>query len=690
MDEDEDQLNAEQQHLDETYEAYDTALKLLRARSRTSGIDEFANEALERMREERIRVYAAASGPLYFGRIDDAEGSALYVGRHAVSDKTDRLLAINWRAPSAEPFYTATPQDPKGMSRRRRLDIEERRVLGFVDEELRTGGEGHLTEAIIEDITRQRVGEMRQIISTITPEQYELISEEAPGALVIQGGPGTGKTAVGLHRAAWLLYTNPELGRQGVLVIGPNDTFIRYISQVLPALGEGGVEQRPIGALISRAHRETAESHELAALKGSARMAPLLQRLLWDRVVLPSEDFEIQIGRSAVTVSGAEIRELVLATRERTRSYQAGRERFREQLAGLIASRATDAGRAVHLAQDEVLAAVRKVTGYQRLASKVWPRESAEGLYARLFKNRRRLTGVAGDLLTGEEIATLLGAPKAEKRRDMTPTDVALLDEAHWLVDPDVRRYGHVVIDEAQNLTPMELRMAVRRARGQSLTVLGDLAQRTADAGVSAWNEVLAEAGVTDSAIHELNVSYRVPADFLELAAPLVPSGSGGPRGVRTAPWPAVVVEVGEGVASIAVALARRMATDAGSVGLVVPDRWMEEVRAVLDPGEFADATRGPLGSGINLLDLHVAKGLEFDAVVIVEPAAIYEQRPDGGAGGLYTALTRSTRALAIVHADALPAGLGAAPALERIAEGDAPDRWASLRRPAAVPAARW
>jgi DNA helicase IV len=272
----------------------------------------------------------------------------------------------------------------------------------------------------------------------------------------------------------------------------------------------------------------------------------------------------------------------------------------------------------------------------------------------------------------------------------MTPTDVALLDEAHWLVDPDVRRFGHVVIDEAQNLTPMELRMAVRRAHGQSLTVLGDLAQRTADAGVSAWNEVLAEAGVTDSSIHELNVSYRVPADFLELAASLVPSGSGGPRGVRTAPWPAVVVEAGEGgVASTAVALARRMATDAGSVGLVVPDRCMEAVRAALDPPEFADATRGPLGGGINLLDLHVAKGLEFDAVVVVEPAAIHEQRPDGGPGGLYTALTRSTRALAIVHAEALPAGLGAAPAVERIPEKDAPDRWASLRRSAVLPAAR-
>src|SRR4051794_23535641 len=290
------ELEAEQRHLDETYAAYDTAARLLPTRARTSGVDDYATEALERMRFERIRSYDAASGPLYFGRIDGRDGGALYVGRHAVADEADRLLAINWRAPSARPFYAATPQDPGDVARRRRIDIEERRVLGFVDESLGEG-EDHLTDAIAEDIARQRVGEMRQIVSTITPEQYELIAETSPGALVIQGGPGTGKTAVGLHRAAWLLYTDRDLGRQGVLVVGPNETFIRYIAGVLPALGEGGVEQRPIGALISRAHRDVDESRELAALKGSARMAVVLHRLLWERLALPDEDQAVELGR---------------------------------------------------------------------------------------------------------------------------------------------------------------------------------------------------------------------------------------------------------------------------------------------------------------------------------------------------------------------------------------------------------
>jgi len=660
-------LEEEQKHLDETGAAYDLAFAALVGRKRSQGIDDFANEALEQMRRERIRVYTEASGPLYFGRIDGTDGETLYVGRHAVWSPDNELLSVNWRAPAAEPFYAATAHEPRGVRLRRRLDIEDRTVLGFVDETLTQEGDDHLADAIVEDITRRRVGEMRQIISTITPDQYELISRETEGALVIQGGPGTGKTAVGLHRAAWLLYADPALTRAGVLVVGPNETFIRYIEQVLPALGEGGVEQRPIGALISRAHGDATESRELAALKGSARMAVLLHRLLWERLAVPDEDQSVELGRGRVTLTRDELRELVTDCRERTRSYQGARERFRERLAGLIAARATDGGRATFADHDELLSAVRKTRDYQRLATRIWPRETADGLYARLFKNRKRLSAAAGDLLSPEEITALAGAPRPEGRRDMTPTDVALLDEAHWLVDPDFRRYGHVVIDEAQNLTPMELRMAARRARGQSLTILGDLAQRTAEAGVLAWDAVLAEAGVTRHMVRELDISYRVPDEFLALAAPLVPSASSVPRGIRTAPWPprAVAADIA-GVAEVVVEQAERLAREVGSVGVIAPTALVPAMRDALEPAGFADATRGPLGPAITLLDPHVAKGLEFDAALVVEPAAILAERPDGGPGGLYTALTRSTRALVIVHAEPLPAALADEPALAR------------------------
>jgi len=652
-------LEEEQKHLDETGAAYDLAFAALVGRKRSQGIDDFANEALEQMRRERIRVYTQASGPLYFGRIDGTDGETLYVGRHAVWSPDNELLSVNWRAPAAEPFYAATAHEPRGVRRRRRLDIEERKVLGFVDETLAQEEDDHLTEAIVEDITRQRVGEMRQIISTITPDQYELISRETDGALVIQGGPGTGKTAVGLHRAAWLLYADPALTRAGVLVVGPNETFIRYIEQVLPALGEGGVEQRPIGSLIAQPHGEVDETRELASLKGSARIAVVMERLLWGRLSL--QGGEIPFGRrKIVTVTTEDLREIVDAVRERTFSYEAGRERFRERLAGLIASRALD--RDSLAGQEEAISAVRKTKEYQRMAGRSWPKETPEALVERLFKNRARLAEAAGDLLSDEEIALLLKSSAATRRRDMTPTDVALLDEAHWLIDPSFRRFGHVVVDEAQNLTPMELRMTVRRARGQSLTILGDLSQRTADAGVSSWDAVLDEAGVSTHVVSELRISYRVPSDFLVLAGALLPAGAPAPRGVRHAPFPALAIDTDDLGATTA-RIAARFAEQVGSVGVVVPHALMAEVRARLT--DFVDATGGaPLGSGINLIDLHVAKGLEFDAVVVVEPEAILAERPDGGVGGLYTALTRSTRALGIVHSRPLPEAIANASVL--------------------------
>ena len=372
-----EELEEEQQHLDETCAAFDVAFAALTGRRGYRGDDDYANEALEAMRRERIRVYTEASGPLYFGRVDRTDGETLYVGRHAIHSPTNDLLAINWRAPAAEPFYAATERDPQGLRRRRRLDIEDRRVLGFVDEPLDTRFEDHLTDAIVEDITRQRVGEMRQIISTITPDQYELIAREAQGALVIQGGPGTGKTAVGLHRAAWLLYANPQLGREGVLVVGPNETFIKYIEQVLPALGESTVEQRSIGSLVSEPHGETDETRELATLKGSARIAVVMHRLLWGRLTF--EDIEIPVSRRVtVTVTADEQRELVASVRERTFSYEAGRERFRERLAGTLASRLLTQDSLA--SPDDTIKIIRKTKEYSRAVTKAWPKETPQGL----------------------------------------------------------------------------------------------------------------------------------------------------------------------------------------------------------------------------------------------------------------------------------------------------------------------
>ena len=679
-----EQLAGEQERLEETYAAFDGALRRLVGRNtRELGVDEFADEALERMRRERIRVYTEASGPLYFGRIDPEGRDPLYIGRHVVVDGHNRVLVSNWRAPAAEPFYAATAHDPRGLRLRRRLDIEDRRVLGFVDEALTGTDTDHLTEAIVEDITRRRVGEMRQIIATITPEQYGMIREEPTPALVIQGGPGTGKTAVGLHRAAWLLYANPALGREGVLIVGPNRTFIRYIGQVLPSLGEQSVEQREIDALISRPHQEISESRELATLKGSGRMAALLERLLWSRIRAPEGDVVVRIGSGRARLGADEVMALQAAARDRTRSYQGARMRFRETLADqLVSSAGRPTVRGAPMSNEDILTAVRQSSEYQRLANRVWPRVAPERLFADLFTNRRRLRDVGGDLLSDEEIALLLSVEPPTGRLEMTPTDVALFDEARWLIDPEMRTFGHVVIDEAQNLTPMELRMVVRRARRQSLTILGDIAQRTTEAGLSSWANVLRDAGVEAFADRELELSYRVPDDFLRLAATVADEGTRVPRGVRDAPWPPVAVATdAAGLGPAVAAMAARMSRDVGSVGIVVPPARLEAIRAALGAVEHADAITGAVGPGVNLLDLHVVKGLEFDAVVVVEPATILDERPDGGRGGLYTALSRSTRALAIVHADPLPDALATDPDLVTLSGADAPERWAAMLR---------
>ncbi len=339
------ELVEEQAHLDQTYAAYDALIDVLSVSRRDRHGDVFTEEVLEQMRLERLRAYTSASGPLYFGRIDRDDGSRLYVGRHAVADAHAELLAINWRAPAAEPFYAATTAEPRGVTRRRRLDIEDRSVLGFVDEQLAAGEHDHLTDAIVEDITRLRVGEMRQIISTITPEQYALITQQIEGTLVVQGGPGTGKTAVGLHRAAWLLYADRQLAREGVLVVGPEPRLhhLHLAGAAGARRGERGAAgdrragvRSPVGVGRERGARDAAR---VRADGGAAATAAVGA----GRRAGGAETMEV--GRVPVVATPAEVSELIEEARDR-RTYELGRERFRVRLADRLATQVVEGSRA--------------------------------------------------------------------------------------------------------------------------------------------------------------------------------------------------------------------------------------------------------------------------------------------------------------------------------------------------------
>ena len=436
-----DTLADEQRHLDLTWEAYEAVLREL-AGERTSGIDEWAAEALERMRRERLRLYTESSGPLYFGRIDEEDGRVLHIGRHAIADRDNDLLAINWRAPAAQPFYTATPAERHGVVRRRRLEIEERTVQDFVDETLAPGeGDAALTDAIVEDITRRRVGEMRQIISTITPEQYELIAETVEGPLVIQGGPGTGKTAVGLRRPPGCSTPTRRCSAPACWSSGPNEVLHRLHQPGAPLArrdergaagrGDARARARPARRGADRGrHAEGQRPDGRAAGRGCSGTA-------WARPRSPSRWSPTACHGG---VGPEDVQPLIDAARARFRSHQDGRERFRAQLGELDRdTRAGGPSRVVRRGHDELETLVRKTKAYQGLANKAWPRVTSDQLFAALFRNRKRLAAAAEGLLDAEELDLLLhSGPPAD--RTLRPSDVPLLDEARWLVDPTCAR----------------------------------------------------------------------------------------------------------------------------------------------------------------------------------------------------------------------------------------------------------
>jgi DNA helicase IV len=675
-------LDREQAYLDRAYEH----LAAMRERAgRAASIAESASTAVDSAIAQahlwhRHRSLDTDVGGLAFGRLDGEDGESWYVGRRHVEDEQSNPVVVDWRAPISTPFYRATAADPMELRRRRRFVMTGRRVEDLFDEvfddpdSVDAAHHGGIPDPLLAELERSRTGEMRDIVATIAAEQDVIIRAPLDSCLVVQGGPGTGKTAVGLHRAAFLLYEHrPHLDRQGVLVVGPNPLFLRYISQVLPSLGEAATRQTTIERLVSGTvgRVRAFDTPAAARLKGDARMALVLAAAARDHLRPPQpggEDVRLPTPWGPVRIAAADVAAAVDEIVARGVPFATGRTAFRTRLARLarlahVAAR----GEEDAVPADAFESAWRSNAEANTLAGKVWPSLSAPALVKRVLTSRAALRRAASGVLDADEQGLLLrkGAGRLDDER-WSLAELVLVDEAEALLNGVARTYGHVVVDEAQDLSAMEVRAVARRCPTRSMTVLGDLAQATAPGAQSSWDDVVRTLGTPPgAAVEELALGYRVPASIMEFANRLLPSVAPGVQAagsVRAGGRGPEVVRV-PAADGLATEVAARVAAEAGewvSVGVVVPEPVLDAVAAALTEAGLAFGTAGRPGRGaaVTLLVPPEAKGLEFDAVVVAEPASFLV---DGPAGGrlLYIALTRAVQALTIVHADPLPAPLG-------------------------------
>ena len=473
-------------------------------------------------------------------------------------------MVIDWRAPVSLPFYRATRTDPMGVELRRRFGFQHGSLTSFEDEDL-TAGTGADYSAILEqEIERPRVGPMRDIVATIQPEQDVIVRSDLSQSICVQGAPGTGKTAVGLHRAAYLLFAHREqLTRQGVLVVGPNASFLRYIRDVLPALGEVDATQSTIAELAARALREVnakwsirgEEPAAVATLKGDARLAEVLARALWSHVTMPTEGLVVPRGARRWRVATYEVEELVRSLRSRGVRYGAARAMVPQALAHRVLVRMELAGDSP---DDRVQDAVARSKPVKDYAAAVWPAVDPARLVWRLLSDATFLAAAADGLLSEEEQAALTWAkpPKSPASTPWTLAEAILVDEAADLVER-TGSVGHIVADEAQDLSPMMLRALARRSSTGSLTVLGDLAQATTPWATRSWAEALGHLGKPDAHVEQLTRGFRVPGEVIEYAARLLPVIAPGlepPTSVRRARGELEIVPL----TSVAVLVSRR------------------------------------------------------------------------------------------------------------------------------------
>ncbi|GGO25657.1 HelD family protein [Micromonospora parathelypteridis] len=747
-----DEIGREQEYVSMLYDRLDglreQAAQRLTAELRNTGgtlQDRSQRDSSVAMYADQVEQFSAVENGLCFGRLDGDDDSRHYIGRLGIFDTSgdyDPLL-MDWRAPAARPFYLATAANPQGVRRRRHLRTRQRKVTGLNDEVLDIGaaspgaheeltGEASLLAAL----NAGRTGRMRDIVETIQAEQDEIIRAELPGVMVVQGGPGTGKTAVALHRAAYLLYTHRrELSSRGVLLVGPNATFLRYISQVLPTLAETGVLLRTQGDLFPGVSAQRVEPAETAALKGRAVLAEVLARAVRDRQWVPDEPLEIEVEREALSLDPETVRTARDRVRRVDRPHNLSRALFDTEVVHALADQVAERIGADPLGGDnlldeadraEIRRELREEPEIRAALDRLWPVLTPQRLLADLYADPDRIA-VAAPMLTDDERALLHREPGG-----WTPADVPLLDEAAELLGEDeraaaarrdrIRRmereyaegvleiargsrsidvedeadggeilgvtdlidadrllerqeeadrlttaqraaadrtwaFGHVIVDEAQELSPMAWRLLMRRCPSRSMTIVGDVAQTGALSGTPSWADALAPYVAQRWRLTELTVSYRTPAEIMAVAADVlaeIDPALRPPRSVRESgvpPWDRAVPD--ERLAAELVAAATREAAGLteGRLGVLVPAGRVGELGSAVTAAlpEAAVGEHPELESRVVVLTVAQAKGLEFDSVLVVDPDRMVAESPRGRSD-LYVALTRATQRLGILR----------------------------------------
>ncbi|MFI5644486.1 HelD family protein [Kitasatospora sp. NPDC051705] len=631
---------------------------------------------LQNQIEARIAALAdLAHTPLFFGRLDylhaiseelseGGGGESFYIGRRHVHDADGDPMVIDWRAPVSQPFYRASRTEPLDVERRRRFGYTGGELTAYEDEHLSDPAETDTASALLAaEIEKPRVGPMRDIVATIQPEQDEIVRSDVTGTICVQGAPGTGKTAVGLHRVAFLLYAHRErLARTGTLVIGPNNAFLSYIEQVLPALGELDVAQATVQQLVGHVEVRGEDTPEAARLKGDARLAEVLRRAVRAGITLPTEPCVVVRGSRRWRVPAYELVEIIEELKGREIRYGAARDALPQRIAHAVLLKMEQGGEAP---DDRVQDAVARNVAVKAVVKECWPAVDPAKLVLRLLSEPAFLAECAEGLLTPEEqLAVLWPKPgRSVRTARWTPADAVLVDEATDLVQR-TPSLGHVVLDEAQDLSPMQYRAVGRRCTTGSATVLGDLAQGTTPWATASWPDALRHLGKPDAHVEELTKGFRVPEEVIAYASRLLPAiapGLAPASSVREAPGSLVVRRVEEDGSTEAVLAACREALEhEGSTGLIAADaripRLAEALTAAglpyLSPGEETSEQ-----ARLTLVPASLAKGLEYDYVVLDEPAAVVAGEPDERTGlrRLYVALTRAVSGLTVLHSEPLP-----------------------------------